>query len=56
MSDEELAEVLNYALTAWETPTDFKPYEAAEIAVARNQPLSAGDVYTLRQSLNLGGD
>jgi cytochrome c oxidase subunit II len=56
LSDEQLAEVLNYTLTAWETPTDFKPYEAAEVAVARNQPLSAGDVYTLRQSLNLGGE
>jgi cytochrome c oxidase subunit II len=55
LSDEQLAEVLNYTLTTWDTPSDFQPYEAAEIAEARNQTLTATEVHTLRQALNLGG-
>ena len=55
LSDEQIAAVLNYSLTAWDAPSDFQPYEASEIAEARNQTLNANDVYTLRQSLNLGG-
>jgi mono/diheme cytochrome c family protein len=55
LSDEQVAAVLNYALTTWDTPSEFQPYEASEIAEARTQTLNANDVYTLRQSLNLGG-
>jgi cytochrome c oxidase subunit II len=55
LSDEQIAAVLNYSLTTWEAPSEFQPYEASEIAGARNQTLNANDVYTLRQALNLGG-
>jgi cytochrome c oxidase subunit II len=55
LSDEQIAAVLNYSLTAWDAPSDFQPYEASEIAEARNQTLNANDVYALRQALNLGG-
>jgi cytochrome c oxidase subunit II len=55
LSDEQLAEVLNYTLTVWETPDAFEPFQASEFEVARAETLSATDVYTLRQSLNLGG-
>lgn len=42
LSDERLAEVLNYTLyrfDAGHVPADFKPYTAAEIAVLRKTPL-----------------
>jgi cytochrome c oxidase subunit II len=55
LSDEQLAEVLNYTLTAWGTPDAFGPFQASEFEAARAETLSATDVYTLRQSLNLGG-
>lgn len=55
LSDEQIAAVLNYSLTAWDAPSEFQPYEASEILGARNQTLNANDVYTLRQALNLGG-
>lgn len=55
LSDDQIAAVLNYALTTWEAPSDFQPYEASEILEARTQTLNANDVYTLRQTLNLGG-
>jgi cytochrome c oxidase subunit II len=55
LSDEQIAEVLNHSLTTWDAPSDFQPYEAAEVAEARNETLNANDVYNLRQALNLGG-
>jgi cytochrome c oxidase subunit II len=55
LSDEQIAAILNYSLTAWDAPSEFQPYEASEIAEARNETLNANDVYTLRQALNLGG-
>ncbi len=55
LSDEQIAAVLNYSLTAWGAPSDVQPYEASEIAAARQQTLNANDVYALRQALNLGG-
>jgi cytochrome c553 len=42
LSDERLAEVLNYTLYRFDAahvPADFKPYTAAEIAVLRKAPL-----------------
>lgn len=42
LSDERLAEVLNYTLyrfDAGHVPADFKPYTAAELAVLRKAPL-----------------
>jgi cytochrome c oxidase subunit 2 len=55
LSNENLADALNHILTTWETPADFKPYEASEIEALRTTPLSATDVLDLRQTLNLGG-
>lgn len=48
LSDEEIAEVLNHVLTIWSTPADFTPYEAAEIAEARAQPVDVAEVHNLR--------
>jgi cytochrome c oxidase subunit II len=55
LSDEDIAAVLNHTLMTWETPENFEPYKAEEIGAARAEELAATDVYTLRQSLNLGG-
>lgn len=48
LSDEEIASVLNHTLTAWGTPADFQPYEAAEIAASRAQPIDVNEVLNLR--------
>ncbi len=55
LSDEGISEVLNYILTTWNETNDFQPYEPSEVAGVRETALTATDVHTLRQSLNLGG-
>lgn len=55
LRNEDIAEVLNYGLTAWETPADFQPYEVTDIEAQRAVDSSATGVYDLRKSLNLGG-
>lgn len=58
LSDEEIAGTLNYILGEWDTgavlPEDFEPYTPEEIAPLRAEPLTAADVYVLRQTLDLG--
>jgi mono/diheme cytochrome c family protein len=59
LSDEEIADLLNYTATAWGNNAqlqNFEPYEAADIAPLRDAGLSAQDVYNLRQELGLGGE
>lgn len=57
LSDEELAAVLNYAVTAWDEPealpADFVPYTADEFAAERQSPLSAAEMLALRGELEL---
>ena len=58
LSDEEIAGVLNYTVTAWENreglPDDFAAFTADEVAAARGVELSTAQVYELRQALELG--
>lgn len=55
LDDNAIAAVLNHVVTAWDNkrdlPADFKPFEAAEIAAARNERLTSAAVYALRQKL-----
>ena len=57
LSDEDLANVLNYVLTAWGNvdalPEDFTPYTADDIAPHRDQGLTASDIHALHEQLNL---
>jgi cytochrome c oxidase subunit 2 len=55
LSDEDLAEVLNYIMTSWgnDTLAEFTPYTPEEIAAERDKNLSQQDIYQLRQGLNL---
>ncbi|MER3482172.1 MAG: cytochrome C biogenesis protein CcsB [Meiothermus sp.] len=57
LTDEQLANVLNYILTAWGNdkllPPDFKPLTAAEIAAARNTKLPPQQVGANRAQLNV---
>jgi len=59
LSDEEIAAVLNHALTSWDNsallPEDFSPFLPEEVAVERDKGLSAQDVLELRKSLGLDG-
>lgn len=54
LSDEQLADTLNYVATAWDNnallPADFQAYTAEEIANHRGLGLSANDVHALRPS------
>ncbi len=57
LSDDDIANVLNYVSTAWENEAQlqgFQPYTAADIAPLRDAGLTAQDVYALRQELALG--
>lgn len=59
LSDDDIAATLNYTSTAWENQgalENFEPFEAGEIAAARDAALSADEVYALRQELGLGGE
>jgi len=53
LSDEEIAGTLNYILSAWDEGAAPEPYTPEEIAPFRDEPLSAEDVYALRQTLSL---
>lgn len=54
LSDDDIANVLNYTLTAWDdAPAGFQPYQASEVADQRGQDLSAVDVFDLREGLGL---
>ncbi len=58
LSDDDIANVLNYVTNTWgnaDALQNFQPYEAGEIASARDAGLSAADVYELRQQLELTG-
>lgn len=56
LSDQELADVLNYTSTSWGNtpPEGFTPYTPAEVAARRGAGLSAREVYELRGTLNIG--
>ncbi len=55
LDDGDIAQVLNYVLTAWnnnqDLPSGFKPYDAAEIASARKMTRSGKDVHDARGQL-----
>lgn len=57
LSNEQLASILNYIMTAWgnadRLPGDFTPYSAEDFSSQRGQGLNAGDVYDLRQAAGL---
>ncbi len=55
LSDQEIADALNYAATAWgnELPDGAQPFEASEVAAARGPALSAQQVYEARGRLEL---
>ena len=53
-SDEQVASVLNHIVTNWgDTPADFVPYQAADVAAERDKGLSASDVHDIRNQLGL---
>jgi mono/diheme cytochrome c family protein len=56
LTDEDIAEVLNYALKAWGNDTllstDFVAITTDEVAMARAQILTPAEVYTLREALD----
>ena len=53
-SDEEVANVLNHIVTNWgDTPADFVPFQAADVAAERDKGLSATDVHDTRGQLGL---
>jgi len=56
LSDEELAGVLNYIVSAWgdELPEGSPPYTPEEVASLRGEGLSPQDVHAQRQALELG--
>ena len=57
LSDDDIANVLNYVSTAWGNEAQlqgFQPYTAADVAPLRDAGLTSQDVYTLRQELALG--
>jgi len=60
LSDEQIADLLNYLLTAWDNvallPEDAVGFTADEVAAQRDQDLSAADILELRQGLVLGGE
>ena len=59
LSDDDIAATLNYISTAWDNEgalKDFQPFQADEIASARDAALSTDEVYALRQELGLSAD
>lgn len=55
LSDQEIADVLNYASTAWgnnQALQDFEPYTPEQIAAERGKGLSSSDVYNQRPSVS----
>ena len=58
LSDDDIANVLNYVTHAWGNEgalQNFQPYQAAEVKSARSDSLSSDQVYALRQKLGLTG-
>jgi mono/diheme cytochrome c family protein/heme/copper-type cytochrome/quinol oxidase subunit 4 len=57
LSDEQIADVLNYVLSAWDNlermPDDYPAYTPDEVAPQRDAGLSPADVYERRQALDL---
>ena len=56
LSDEDIAAVLNYTLTAWDNEallSDFAEYSPEDVAAQRGQARTAAEIYELRQSLGL---
>lgn len=55
LSDQEVADALNYAATAWgnELPAGVPPFEPTDVEAARSQPLSSQQVYEMRRQLAL---
>lgn len=55
LSDNDIADILNYILTAWDNnsrlPQGFTPYSPRDIAAQRDQNLSADQVYARRPNL-----
>lgn len=55
LSDQEIADVLNYASTAWgnnQALQDFEPYTPEQIAAERDKGLSSSDVYNQRPNVS----
>lgn len=51
-SDADVANVLNYVLTAWnDDPANFVPYQPSDVAAQRDRGLSPTDVHALRGEL-----
>ena len=58
LSDENIADVLNYVSNTWGNKgalKNFQPYKPEEIKSARSDSLSSDEVYALRQKLGLSG-
>ncbi|MFO7545240.1 MAG: cytochrome C oxidase subunit IV family protein [Trueperaceae bacterium] len=54
LSDAQIANALNYTLTAWsDAPADFAPILPEEVAAVRGAGLTANDVYAAREELGL---
>lgn len=57
LTDQELADVLNYVTTAWGNadamPPDYPAFTAENVAAQRDAALSSAQVYELRQTLGL---
>jgi mono/diheme cytochrome c family protein len=57
LSDAQLADVLNYVLSAWgnaeRLPDGFEPYRPEELAALREPGLSAAEVHERRAALGL---
>lgn len=54
LSDDQVANALNYVLTAWgDAPADFTPLQGAEVAALRGAGLSGADVHAVREQLSL---
>lgn len=55
LDDTQIAAVLDHVLTSWgndkQLPANFTPILPADVAVARTQPMSAAQVYALRQQI-----
>ena len=54
LSDQEIADVLNYISTAWDNNQNLQGFEAytpEDIAAERNKGLSSSDVYSQRPAL-----
>ena len=57
LTDQELADVLNYVTTAWGNadamPPDYPAFTSENVAAQRDAALSSAQVYELRQTLGL---